>query len=425
MKTLIKNVNALLPDGTTPQTNICIDCDKIVAIGEVPEHFHPSHVIDGTDHLAIPGLVNAHTHASMTLFRSYADDMMLQEWLEDKLWPREALMTKGDIYWGAMLAMVEFIKTGTTSFLDMYGPYMELVAEATMDAGLRGVLSRGMIGLAPDADAKLEENIELYKNFHGADNGRITVMFAPHAPYTCPPDYLRKVAETAKSFGAGIHIHMHETQREVDDYIKQYGKRSFKAVEETGIFDNPTVAAHCVHLDEEDIAIIKKHHISVAHNPGSNLKLASGIAPVPRLLAEGVNVALGTDGAASNNNLDMLEEVNLAAMIHTGNTNDPLAVPALTAMKMGTENGAKALGLKNVGRLEKGWKADITLLNMQGPAWCPRHNLLSLAVYSAHSESVDTVLVDGRVLMEKGELRTLDEERIYAEARRCAKRLCY
>lgn len=423
MKTLIKNVYAFLPDGTTPLTNILIDRDKIVGVGEVPADFRAAKVIDGKHKFAVPGFVNAHTHASMTLFRSYADDMDLMDWLNNMIWPAEAKMQEEDIYWGAMLAAVEMIEGGTTTFADMYGPYMEKVAEVAMDSGLRAVLSRGIIGVAPDGDAKLEENISLYHDFHGAANGRITVMFGPHAPYTCPPDFLKKVSAAAKKCGAEVHIHMAETKAEIEQITKTYGKRPFRYVEETGLFESGTLAAHCVHLDDEDIAIIKKHGIRVAHNPGSNMKLASGVAPVPRLLKEGVCVALGTDGASSNNNLDMLEEINLAAMLHKVNTLDPLAVPARTALKMGTEYGATAVGLKNLGKIEKGCKADLTLFDMNSAAWYPRNDLASLLVYAAHADSADTVLVDGKVLMEHKELLTLDKERIFFEAQKCAERL--
>ena len=424
MKTLIKNVYTVLPDGSTPLTNIMIDQDKITAIGDVPEDFHAGKIIDGTNRLAIPGFVNAHTHTSKTLLRSYADDMALMDWLYNKIWPTEAKMTEDDIYWGAMLAVLEMVQSGTTAFADMYGPYMDRVAEATADAGIRGVLSRGIIGVAPDGEQKIQENVDLFKAFNGAADGRITVMFGPHAPYTCPPDFLKKVAKAAQSLDAEIHIHMHETRNEIEDSLKQYGKRPFEWVAETGLFDGKgTLAAHCVHLDDSDIAIMKKYHIRAAHNPGSNMKLASGVAPVPRMLKEGIVTALGTDGTSSNNNLDMLEEVNLAAMLHKVNEYDPLAIPAFKALQMGTEYGAQAIGLKNVGKLEAGCKADITLFDMNSAAWFPRHNLVSLLVYSANAGSVDTVLCDGRVIMEKKELKTLDAERILFEAERCAMRL--
>lgn len=424
MKTLIKNVWAVLPDGTAPKTNIMIDGNKIVAIGTMPDDFRAGKIIDGEGKLAVPGFINAHTHTSMTLLRGYADDMALMDWLNNMIWPTEAKMNEEDIYWGAMLAVLEMVKSGTTAFADMYGPYMERVAEATMDAGIRGVLSRGIIGVAPGGDKKIEENIELYKNYNGAADGKITVMFGPHAPYTCPPEFLKKVSRAAQNLGAEIHIHMHETLDEINGSLKEYGKRPFEWVAETGLFDGKgTLAAHCVHLDDKDIEIIKKYNIRVAHNPGSNMKLASGVAPVPRLLKEGVVVGLGTDGASSNNNLDMLEEVNLAAMLHKVNEYNPLAVPAFEALKMGTEYGAAAIGIKDIGKLETGFKADITLFDTNSAAWFPRHNLVSQLVYSASAGSVDTVICDGRVIMENKELKTLDEERILFEAQRSADRL--
>ena len=423
MHTLIKNASVVLPDGTVKTADIAVTEDKITKIGQKPENWQADAVIDATGKLAVPGFVNAHTHASMTLLRSYADDMKLMDWLQNKIWPVEANMVSDDIYWGAMLAAVEMIKSGTTAFADMYGPNMERVAEVVEQSGMRASLSRGLIGAAPTAADSLASNVQLYKDFHGAADGRITVMFGPHALYTCPPDFLRKVTAEARALGAEIHIHMSETKGEVEDCLKQYGTRPFAHVAETGLFECGTLAAHCVHLDDEDIAIMEKYHIRAANNPGSNMKLASGIAPVTKLLDHGLCVALGTDGASSNNNLDMLEEIQLAALVHKVDTLDPLAVPAFQALQMGTEYGAKAIGLSQVGRLEEGFKADLTLFDMHSAAWYPRHDLLSLLVYSANSSSVDTVMVNGKILMEKRQLLTLDEERIYYEANRCAMRL--
>ena len=423
MNTLIKNAFVVCPDGNVKQADIAVTGNKITAIGKPPENWQADTTLDATDKLAVPGFVNAHTHASMTLLRSYADDMKLMDWLQNQIWPVEAKMVSDDIYWGAMLAAVEMIKSGTTAFADMYGPNMERVAEVVETSGLRAVLSRGLIGVAPTADESLASNVQLYKDFHGTANGRITVMFGPHALYTCPPDFLRKVTAEATKLGAEIHIHMSETKGEIEDCLKQYGKRPFAHVAETGLFECGTLAAHCVHLDDEDIDIMKKYHIRAAHNPGSNMKLASGIAPVPKLLQNGICVALGTDGASSNNNLDMLEEIQLAALLHKVDTLDPLAIPAFQALQMGTENGATALGFSDVGRLETGYKADITLFDMHSAAWYPRHDLVSLLVYSANSNSVDTVMVDGKILMEKRQLLTLDEERIFYEANRVAMRL--
>lgn len=423
MNLLIKNATVVLPDGQTKTANIAVEGSKILAIGEAPADFIAEQTIDAKDMLAIPGFVNAHTHASMTLLRSYADDMELMTWLNDHIWPVEAKMISNDIYWGAALAAVEMIQSGTTTFADMYGPFMERVADVVTESGMRGVLSRGIIGVAPDGEKKLEENISLYEDYNGAANGRIKVMFGPHAPYTCPPDFLKKVAAAAQRLGAEVHIHMNETKAEIEQITKQYGKRPFEYVEDTGLFESPTLAAHCVHLSDDEIAIIKKHHIRVAHNPGSNMKLASGIAPVPRLLKEGVTVALGTDGTSSNNNLDMLQEVQLAALLHKVNEYDPLAVPAFEALKMGTEYGAKAVGLDGIGRLEAGVKADIVLVSMKGAAWVPRFNEVSLLVYSGSAADVDTVICDGKVLMQHREILTLDEEKIKYEAQKCAERL--
>ena len=423
MNLLIKNATVVLPDGQTKTANIAVEGSKILAIGEAPADFIAEQTIDAKDMLAIPGFVNAHTHASMTLLRSYADDMELMTWLNDHIWPVEAKMISNDIYWGAALAAVEMIQSGTTTFADMYGPFMERVADVVTESGMRGVLSRGIIGVAPDGEKKLEENISLYEDYNGAANGRIKVMFGPHAPYTCPPEFLKKVAAAAQRLGAEVHIHMNETKAEIEQITKQYGKRPFEYVEDTGLFESPTLAAHCVHLSDDEIAIIKKHHIRVAHNPGSNMKLASGIAPVPRLLKEGVTVALGTDGTSSNNNLDMLQEVQLAALLHKVNEYDPLAVPAFEALKMGTEYGAKAVGLDGIGRFEAGAKADIVLVSMKGAAWVPRFNEVSLLVYSGSAADVDTVICDGKVLMQHRELKTLDEEKIKYEAQKCAERL--
>ncbi|MCI5566919.1 MAG: amidohydrolase [Veillonellaceae bacterium] len=423
MDSLIKNGYVFLPDGSYAKKDIAVKDGRIAAVGDIPDDFKAEETIDASDMFIVPGFVNAHTHASMTLLRSYADDMMLQDWLTKKIWPTEANMVSDDIYWGAALAAVEMIKGGTTCFADMYGPYMERVAEVVNQSGMRAVLSRGMIGINPNGEKALQENVSLFNDWNGAADGRITVMFAPHAPYTCPPDFLKKINSVAEKLGAEIHIHMSETKQEVEDMQKQYGKRPFKLVEDTGIFERGALAAHCVWLDEEDISIIRKHHIRVAHNPGSNMKLASGAAPIPRLLKDGVCVALGTDGASSNNNLDMLEEVRLAALLHKTFLLDPLAVPAAEALKMGTEYGSDAVGVKDSGRIEAGYKADLVMYSMNAAEWYPRNDLVSLLIYAANSSSVDTVMVDGKLIMQKRHILTLDEERIKYEANRCAMKL--
>ena len=417
---VISNVKMFKPSGEIETVNISVSGDKIskITTDEIP----CTNVIDGRNKFATPGLVNAHTHASMTLLRSYSDDKSLMDWLQKDIWPVEDKMIREDIYWGAKLAAVEMIRGGTTAFADMYGPCMEEVAKVVDESGLRGSLSQGLIGFVK-GDERLAKNISLYKNFHGTSDGRVTVMFGPHAIYTCNPDYLKKVAVEASKLGAEIHMHMNETQTEINDCIKNYGKRPFEVVLETGLFDNGTLAAHCVWLSDSEIEIIKRKKIRVAHNPGSNMKLASGIAPVTKLLSEGITVALGTDGASSNNNLDMLEEIRLATLLAKVSTLDPLTIPAAQAITMATEYGANALGLKNIGRLEEGYKADIVLWDMNGVDWQPNYNPTSLLVYSANSSSADTVIVNGKILMQNRELKTLDEEKVIAEFKNCVNRL--
>ena len=420
MTTLIKDAAVVLPNGKTQENDIVIEGNKITSIGKAPADLKADNVINAKGKLAVPGFVNAHTHASMTLLRSYADDMNLMDWLNNHIWPVEAKMVEKDIRVGGELAVLEMIKSGTTAFLDMYGPYLESVIDVTAKAGIRGVFSRGPIGFIPGQDKVLDENVTMYKNYNGTADGRITVAMGVHAPYTCPPEFCEKAAGLAKDNGMHMHIHMSETQDEINQMQEKYGKRPFKYIEETGLFDVPAIAAHCVWLDDEDFAIMKKHNIAVAHNPASNMKLASGIAPVPRMLKEGITVGLGTDGTSSNNNLDMLEEIRLAAILHKVNELDPLSVPAAEALKMGTETGAKAIWLDDTGVIAPGKKADIVLYDLNRPEWCPRHNLVSLLVYSASSASADTMICNGKVIMEKGKVLTMDEERILHEAQEAA-----
>lgn len=420
---IIRDVKYFKPDGTVGEGNIFIKNDKISKITPTTAvDIKGDNVIDGREKFATPGFVNAHTHASMTLLRSYADDKALMDWLQKDIWPIEEKMKRKDIYIGAALAAVEMIKGGTTAFMDMYGPNMEEVAKVTDESGLRGILCRGIIGIF-NGEEKLQTNIDLFKNFNGAADGRIKVMFGPHAIFTCPPDFLRKIAATAQSLGAEIHMHMNETLDEIKGCLKDYGKRPFEIVVETGLMDLGFLAAHCVHLSDNEIEIIKAKKVRVAHNPTSNMKLASGIAPVMKLLNAGITVAIGTDGASSNNNLDMLEATKLANLLAKVETMNPLTIPAAQALKMGTEEGAKAVGFKNVGRIEEGYKADIVLWNMSGAEWQPKYNLVSLLIYSANSSSADTVIVDGKILMQNRELKTLDEEKIIHEFNACANRL--
>ena len=421
-KLLIKNVELLqTPNGV--MQNIAIEDTKITYVGkEIPTGYEDADVVDGKGKLATAGMVNTHGHVSMTLLRSYADDMALMDWLENKIWPIEAKMDANDIYWGAMLGIVEMLKGGTTCFADMYC-FMEDVARACLETGIRANLCRGLIGVAPDADVKLAENDVLAENWQGAGNDLIRVTYGPHAPYTCPIPYLEKVIKAAADHKAEIQMHLCETKFEVESCLKEHGVTPIKLMDSLGMFELGTIADHAVHLTEEDMELMAAKKVRVAHNPQSNLKLASGIAPVAKMLEKGICVGLGTDGASSNNNLDMLEECRAAAMLHKATTFDPLVVPAAKAWEMATVDGAKVLGFENLGKLEAGQFADIVLWDTHKPYWYPRHNKLSQLVYAANSSDADTVFVAGKKVLESGKLLTFDEEKIYAEAQACAERL--
>ena len=421
-KLLLKNIELL--DTPNGEANvITVEDGKISYIGkDLPDSFAADEVIDGKGMLATAGMVNTHGHVSMTLLRSYADDMALMDWLENKIWPIEAKMNAKDIYWGAMLGIAEMLKSGTTCFADMYC-FMDDVARAVAETGIRANLSRGLIGLAPDKDEKLAENTQLVKDWQGYDNGRIRITYGPHAPYTCPVEYLQKVIETAQANNAEIQMHLCETKGEVENCIKEHGVTPIKLMDQLGMFEQGTIAAHCVYLTEDDMDIMAAKHVRVAHNPQSNLKLASGIAPVASMLEKGICVGLGTDGASSNNNLDMLEECRAAAMLHKTTTLNPLAVPAAQAWDMATVNGAKVLGFDELGKLSVGQHADIVLWNMHKPYWYPRHNKLSLLVYAANSSDADTVIVNGKIVLQNGSMTLFDEEKIYAEANLRAQKL--
>lgn len=421
-KLLIKNVELLhTPNGDLYY--IAVEDNKITYVGkDMPENMQDAEIVDGKGKLATAGMVNTHGHVSMTLLRSYADDMELMDWLQNKIWPIEDKMNAQDIYWGAMLGIAEMLKGGTTCFADMYA-FMENVARACAETGIRANICRGLIGVAPDKDVKLAENNVLAANWQGYDNGRIRISYGPHAPYTCPVDYLEKVIKAAADHEAEIQMHLCETKFEVDTCMKEHGLTPIQLMDKLGMFDLGTIAAHCVHLTDNDMEIMAAKKVRVAHNPQSNLKLASGIAPVAQMLEKGICVGIGTDGASSNNNLDMLEECRVAAMLHKATNFDPLAVPAQKAWEMATVDGAKTLGFDNLGLLEAGQLADIVLWDMHKPYWYPRNNKLSLLVYAASANDADTVIVAGKKVVAGGKLLTFDEEKIYVQASACMEKL--
>lgn len=386
-------------------------------------------VLDGRGKVLIPGFVNTHCHAAMTLLRGYADDMTLMPWLEDKIWPAEARLTGEDVYWGTLLACVEMLKAGVTCFADMYF-FMDEAAEACAHAGIRASLSVGMIGMGPDggvapeAGKKLAAAVDFHRRWHGREDGRITVMLGPHAPYTCPPPFMRDVIEAAAGADIPIHIHLSETEGEVRRCREAHGRSPIRLMMDLGLFQRQVLAAHCVHVDAADRSILAAMRGGVAHNPLSNLKLGSGIAPVAAMLAAGVPVGLGTDGAASTNALGMFEQMRTAALLQKVQSGDPTILPAGQALELATAGGARVLGLGDgIGSIAPGKRADLVLVDLGHPRLTPRHDLVSLLAYSGQDGDVHSVVVDGRLVVRAGRVVTVDEERVRDQVETRAKRL--
>ena len=415
-KLLLRAGRYLNPAGEIIAGDIGIENGRILFCGVTPANWNADETVDCREKLITPGLVNAHTHAAMTLFRSYADDMALMDWLQKKIWPAEANLTAEDVYWGSQLAIAEMLASGTTAFADMYF-FMDQVAQACVETGMRASLSSGLIAVdGPGQEERFAENEQLFKDFHGAADGRITVMLGPHAPYTCPPRCMEKVVAIAHRIGAEIHVHLSETKDEVEKCQRIYDKSPVALLDDLGVFDCGTLAAHCVWVSEQDIRILAEKKVRVVHNPSSNLKLASGAAPVSAMLEAGVTVALGTDGATSNNKLDMLEEIRLASFLQKLDRMDPTALPSRQVLQMAHQGGAAAIGQGDVlGRIESGYKADLTIYKTTAPHWCPQHDLASILTYAAASADVSHTLVDGRVLYRNGEFTTIDIAKVKAE----------
>ena len=377
-------------------------------------------VIDARGGIVMPGLVNTHTHAGMTLFRGYADDLTLSDWLENHIWPAEAQLTDDDLYIGTKLACLEMIRSGTTAFVDMY-IHMDSVARAVEESGMRAALSYGMIDLGDETRAisELKEGRRFVREWNGRADGRITTMYGPHAPHTCSRDFLGLVREYAFDDNAKIHIHILETEDELNQMKKQFGMCSVNMLDELGFLGSDVIAAHCIWLSDGDIDILNKHGVNVSHNPVSNMKLASGISPVPKMLARGMNVSLGTDGCASNNNLNMFEEMKTAALLHKVDTSDPTVMPARQVLGMATVNGARAMGT-NSGMLKVGCMADVIIVDVNKPHLTPIYNVASHLVYSASGSDVRTTIVNGNVLMNDYKVLSMDEQKVMEDAKGAA-----
>ncbi len=422
---IIQNAYILTMDpdrGDIENGVVVIEGGLIKEIGTSTEH-SAKKVIDAKGSVLMPGLVNTHCHAGMAIFRGYADDMQLQDWLENHIWPAEAELTDEDIYAGTRLACLEMIRSGTIAFADMY-IHENKVAKAVEEAGIRAALSYGMIdfGDREKAEKELKEGSAFVKEWNGKAGGRIHTMYGPHAPNTCSEDFLIKVKEQAVKDNVKIHIHVLETEAELNYMKENFGMCSIHFLKNIDFWGTDILAAHCVWLSDGDIKILAEYGVNISHNPVSNMKLASGICPVTKLLDNGANVCLGTDGCASNNNLDMFEEMKTAALLQKVSTMDPTALPANRVLEMATINGAKALGIKS-GMLKEGYNADMIIMDMNSAHLTPVYDVASHLVYAASGKDVRTTIVDGKILMEDGEVISMDEQEVIDAAIRSSKDL--
>lgn len=423
---LIKNAFILNPNFEEKKQSLLIKDDLIAEIADDIDEGNADKIIDAEGKILLPGFINTHTHLSMTLFRGLADDLSLDSWLNDHIWPMEANLNGDYCYIGALLGAIELIKSGTTTFSDMYF-YMEDVARAVDEAGIRAVLSYGMIDFGDEEkrEGELKENLQLFENCNGMADGRIKVFFGPHSPYTASEELLIKTRQLADEYNMGIHIHVSETQKEIEDVSAEKGLRPFEYLDKIGFLGPDVVAAHSVWLSDEEIEIIKKNNVKISHNPCSNMKLASGIAPVSKLIENGICVSIGTDGASSNNNLDLIEELKTASLLQKVSTLDPNVLNSHEAVAMGTIKGAEALGLDDeIGSIEVGKKADIILIDTNCANMVPDSSTLtSNVIYSANGSNVDTTICNGKILMENKKLTVLDEQEVYDKAREAIKKL--
>lgn len=380
-------------------------------------------IIDGRDMLAIPGLVNTHSHIPMTLFRGVADDIPLMEWLNNYIWKMESKLNEELVYIGTLLGAIEMIKSGTTTFNDMYF-YLEGIVKGVVESGIRAVLSYGMIDLFQEErrEREIKNTEKIVKRILEMNNPRVKPAIGPHAPYTCSRELLTAAHEIARRYNVPVHIHMNETLDEIRIVREKTGMRPFEYLDSIGFFKGvKVIAAHCVHLSDREMEIMEKRDVVVSHNPISNLKLGSGIAPIPELLRRDIPITLGTDGPASNNNLNLFEEVKMASLIHKGVSLDPTLVPGEISFKFATLNGGKALNLE-VGVLKEGYLADIVLIDLRKPYLIPVENLKSHIVY-AFKGVVDTVLIDGNVVLKDGKMVNLEEYKVYEMAERAYNKL--
>lgn len=430
MKTLLKNCDVLLQDGESffvqKNSYLGIDEDKIDYIGtEVPASEY-EYEKDMTGKLLMPGLINCHNHCPMVLLRGVGSDLPLDKWLFGTVFPIEDKLTAESISAGSYLAIMEMLKGGTVSFSDMYFEPQTTI-EAVAKSGMRANITRPVQSFDPNempADSyRIKESLELFDKYNNYADGRILVDFCIHAEYTCTERIAKAYIDMCNERNGLMHIHLSETQKEHKECIEKYGKTPAQWFDDMGAFDSRSFLAHCVAVEDGDLEIFREKNINVVHNPTSNMKLGSGFAPIPTMLDMGINVALGTDGAASNNNLDMFEEMHLASVIHNGYLQDATIMNADTVIKMATVNGAKLQGRENCGEIKVGNKADIIAINLDAPHLYPALDEKALITYSAQSSDVCMTMVDGKILYENGEYKTVDAERVYFDVNKALKAL--
>ena len=428
MRLLLKNAMLYTPAGVIENGCIAVNGDTIESVGTKRPAGGFDREKDMNGKLLLPGLVNCHTHASMTLLRGVGTDLPLQKWLFDEIFPVEAKMTEADIAVGAELAMLEMLACGTTGFSDMYFS-SDLLADTVCRSGMKANICQHV--QAFDASDRYDNNKyarkmeRLHRNWHGKGGGRIRVDACLHGEYTClSEEVARGVAGFAKDNHLRMHIHMSETAAEHEECkARRGGLTPAEWFNKMGVFDVPCAAAHCVWVSEGDMALMAEKGVTAVHNPSSNMKLGSGFAPVPDMVARGIRVALGTDGTASNNNLNMMEELHLASVIHNGHRCDATLLPAAVMLQMATRNGALAQGRDDTGVLEAGKKADIIAIDMDKPHLYPCLDAAGLVTYAVQGSDVCLTMVDGKILYENGAYLTLDREKIMAEAKAVVKRL--
>ncbi len=425
MKTLLKNCDVLLYDGNSyyvsKNSYIGIDGDKIDYIGtEMPETEY-EYKKDMTGKLVMPGLINCHNHCPMVLLRGIGSDLPLDKWLFGTVFPIEDKLNAEIISAGSYLAIMEMIKGGTVSFSDMYFEPQTTI-EAVGKAGMRANITRPVQSFDPNempADSyRIKESIELFDRYNNTFDGRVKVDFCIHAEYTVTERIAKAYIDMCNERDGQLHIHVSETAKEHRECIEKYGKTPTQWFNGMGAFESPAFLAHCVHVEDGDLEILKEKNVSVVHNPTSNMKLGSGFARIPKMLDMGINVALGTDGAASNNNLDMFEEMHLASVIHNGYLQDATVMNADSVIKMATLNGAKLQGRHGCGEIKVGNKADIIAINLDAPHLYPALDEKALITYAAQSSDVCMTMVDGKILYENGEFKTIDTEKVYSDARK-------